>query len=163
MEYTGDKAISIEPAHEATEPPPVLFENTDGQLPNANFRVVGRALHFKVTQDGSSATALATGDGQLIAEIIPELDGARPIRVRAYVTTVSTAAGPISIQIRNITQAVDILSTAITIDDNELSSKTAATAAVIKTHVFKDGDQIAIDVDTAGTGAKGLGVYIIVQ
>ncbi len=55
-----------------------------------------------------------------------------------------------------------MLSTSITIDASEFTSYSAATAPVINTS-FDDvatGDRIAIDVDVAGTGTKGLGVIL---
>jgi hypothetical protein len=58
-----------------------------------------------------------------------------------------------------------MLSTALTIDASETDSSTAAAAAVIDT-VNDDvatGDQIRIDIDVAGTGAKGLMVEMQFQ
>ena len=68
-------------------------------------------------------------------------------------------------QIRNITQTADMLTTKITIDASEFTSYTAATAPVIDTgnDDVATGDLIAIDVDVAGTGAKGLGVILTFQ
>lgn len=65
----------------------------------------------------------------------------------------SGGTGVPTIQLRNVTDAVDILSTKLTIDSGETDSITAATAAVIKTAVddVATGDQFAIDVDVAGT------------
>jgi hypothetical protein len=55
-----------------------------------------------------------------------------------------------------------MLSTRITIDANEKTSYTAATAPVINA-TYDDvatGDLLAIDIDGAGTGAKGLMVML---
>jgi hypothetical protein len=82
----------------------------------------------------------------------------------AFVTTVSSSGLP-TVQIRNVTDAVDMLSTKVSIDASEFTSYSAATAPVIDTS--KDdvatGDLIAVDVDVAGTGAKGLGVILTFQ
>jgi hypothetical protein len=78
--------------------------------------------------------------------------------IRIYVTT----AGSCTVQLNNITQGVDLLSTAATIDAGEYSSKTAATAPVIhptNSKVFDD-DRVAIAV-TAASGCKGLGVQLV--
>ncbi len=109
----------------------------------------------------SQSEALATGDAQPIVEIDSDLDGARLVKVRASVTTVSSSGLP-TVQIRNVTQAVDMLSTKASIDVGETSSRTATTAAVIDTanNTVADGDQIAIDVDIAGTGTMGLIVLL---
>jgi hypothetical protein len=54
-----------------------------------------------------------------------------------------------------------ILSTKLTIDANEKTSTTAATAAVISDSALADDAEITIDIDVAGTGAKGAWVYLI--
>lgn len=56
-----------------------------------------------------------------------------------------------------------IFSTTLTIDANEDTSITAATAYVFTTNPtkFAKGDKITIDIDTAGTGAKGAKLYFM--
>lgn len=54
-----------------------------------------------------------------------------------------------------------ILSTKLTIDASEKTSTTAATPAVISDANLADDAEITIDIDTAGTGATGLKVYLI--
>ena len=54
-----------------------------------------------------------------------------------------------------------ILSTKLTIDASEKTSTTAATAAVISDSALADDAEITIDIDVAGTGAKGAKVYLI--
>ena len=54
-----------------------------------------------------------------------------------------------------------ILSTKLSIDANEKTSTTAATAAVISESALADDAEITIDIDVAGTGAKGAKVYMI--
>ena len=76
---------------------------------------------------------------------------------RASLTTVSSSGNP-AIDINK--NGVSIFSTTLTIDANEKTSTTAATAAVLSTTTFADDDEITMDVDTAGTGAKGLKVII---
>lgn len=116
---------------------------------------------IKVFPDASLVT---TGDGKFIFVVTSEenIAGANLVGVTAYVTTVSSSGLP-TVQIRNITQAVDMLTTKVSIDASEFSSDTATTPAVIDT-ANDDvvlGDRIAIDVDVAGTGAKGLGVTLV--
>jgi hypothetical protein len=78
--------------------------------------------------------------------------------VRASLTTASTSGAP---QVDINEAGVSILSTKLTIDANEKTSTTAATAAVISDVSIADDAEITIDIDTAGTGAKGLKVYLI--
>lgn len=56
-----------------------------------------------------------------------------------------------------------IFSTTLTIDANEDTSLTAATAYVFTTSPtkFAKGDKITIDISTAGTGAKGAKLYFL--
>lgn len=77
--------------------------------------------------------------------------------VRASLTTASTSGTP-TIDINE--GGTTILSTKITIDANEKTSTTAATAPVISDTSLADDAEITIDVDVAGTGAKGLKVLI---
>lgn len=109
----------------------------------------------------SDLMTVTTGDGKFIFAIPDDVDGMNLIDADAFVTTVSSSGTP-TVQIRNITQAVDMLSTRITIDANEFTSYTAAAPPVINTanDDVAVSDLIAIDVDVAGTGAKGLGVYL---
>jgi hypothetical protein len=118
----------------------------------------GGRFTIKVFTD---TTTVTTGDGKFIFGIPEDLDATNLVQVGAYVTTVSSS-GLVTVQIRNSTQLADMLTTRITIDANERDSKTAATPAVID--LANDdvlwADQISIDVDTAGTGARGLGVHL---
>lgn len=77
--------------------------------------------------------------------------------VRASVSTASSSGLP-TVDINE--GGSTILSTKLTIDANELTSTTAATAAVISDANLADDAEITIDIDVAGTGAKGLKVYM---
>lgn len=111
-----------------------------------------------------SGSAITTGDGKAYFMVPTKLNGWNLIRANAAVTTVSSSGTP-TVQVHNVTDAVDMLSTRITIDANESTSYTAATPPVIDT--TKDdvatGDLIRVDVDVAGTGAKGLIVMLSFQ
>jgi hypothetical protein len=65
------------------------------------------------------------------------------------------------IQVRNVTQAVDMLTTRISIDNAENTSYTAAAPPVIDpaNSTVATGDIIVVDVDTAG-GAVGLDIIL---
>ncbi len=78
--------------------------------------------------------------------------------VRASLSTVSSSGNP-TFDINE--DGVSILSTTLTIDANEKTSTTAATAAVISDTSLADDAEITIDIDTAGTGAKGAKIYLI--
>lgn len=57
--------------------------------------------------------------------------------------------------------ASSVLSTKLTIDPNEFTSTTASVSASISTTALADDAEITIDIDGAGTGAKGLKVWLI--
>lgn len=78
--------------------------------------------------------------------------------VRASLTVVSSSGNP-TVDINE--GGTTILSTKLSIDASELTSTTAATPAVISDPNLADDAEITIDIDTAGTGAKGLKVWII--
>lgn len=100
------------------------------------------------------ATDATTGDGKAYFHITPKLNGWNLVYVHAFNPTAGTT-GTQDIQIHNLTDAQDMLSTKITIDSTERGSDTAATAAVINTS-FDDvatNDILRIDVDAAQTTA----------
>jgi hypothetical protein len=78
--------------------------------------------------------------------------------VRASLSTTSSSGNPAVDVNKN---GVSIFSTTVTIDAGEKTSTTAATPAVLSTSALADDDEITIDIDTAGTGAKGLKVTLI--
>lgn len=119
----------------------------------------GQAIYeIKVFEDDN---LLVAGDGAFVFEIPEDLDTAVLTKAEAFVTTVASAVTT-EIQIRNVTAAVDMLSTKISIDVGQKNSKDAFTQPVV--NLANDdvswGDHIAIDVDAAGTGAKGLGIIL---
>lgn len=127
-----------------------------------------RILGFLISDPGGDA--LTTGDTKALARIPSSMNGYELVEANACVTTVSSS-GPVTIQVAKSsrtnattrTASVNMLSTPITIDVSEFDSLDAA-AEVIQTDGKEDvvtGDQIRIDIDAAGTGAKGLFVELI--
>ena len=113
-----------------------------------------------VMQIVEGATDLATGDGKAYFTVPEELNGMNLSSVHARVITAGTT-NTSDIQIANVTDSVDMLSTKLTIDSGETGSDTAATPAVIDTS--KDdvatNDLLRIDVDSLST-AKPKGLII---
>ena len=120
-----------------------------------------RIASLKVYDD---ATAATIGDGKLYFTIPSDLNGFNLIDADAALSTASTSGLP-TIQIANVTDTTDMLLTKISIDANEKTSWTAVTPPVIDT--TKDdvvrGDLLRVDVDVAGTGAKGLEIILVFQ
>lgn len=126
--------------------------------PGGEDHVRAAVIEIKVFSD---TAGVSTGDSKFVFAVSQDLNGAGLVAAHAFVSTVSSSGIP-TVQIRNITDAVDMLSTRITIDASEFTSYTAATRAVVNSanRTVTTGDLIAVDVDVAGTGAKGLGVIL---
>lgn len=77
--------------------------------------------------------------------------------IRGSVNTVSSSGLP-TVDIKE--SGTTIFSTKLTIDASELTSVTAAAPAVISDTAIADDAEITFDINTAGTGAKGLKVWI---
>lgn len=103
------------------------------------------------------ATAVTTGDGKDRQTVPTQMNGYNLTRAHAHVDTASSSGLP-TVQLHNETAAADILSTRITIDENEVDSTTALNAPVIDggEDDMTTADILRVDVDVAGTGTKGL-------
>ena len=78
--------------------------------------------------------------------------------IRGSLNTVSSSGNPAF----DVNEAgVSVFSTTLTIDASEKTSTTAATAAVISDTSLADDAEMTIDIDTAGTGAKGAKICLI--
>lgn len=110
--------------------------------------VIGIAL-------SDETTAITTG----VAKTTIRMPHAMTVTaVRASLATASSSGLP-TVDINEAGST--ILSTKLTIDANELTSTTAAAAAVISDAALADDAEITFDIDVAGTGAKGLKVWLI--
>ena len=110
--------------------------------------------------DDVTDNAVGDGEGEVTLTIPSELNTYELTNIAASVEVAGTT-GTQDIQIHNVTDAVDMLSTKITIDSGELTSYTAATPPVINTanDDVATGDKIRVDVDAVHTtAAKGLQV-----
>jgi hypothetical protein len=130
----------------------VTFQNKD--LTNANNTLP----ETWIIACSDETTAITTGT----AKVTFRAPYAATITaVRASLTTASSSGIP-TIDIND--GGTTIMTTnKLTIDANELTSTTAATAAGVTDTALADDAQITIDIDTAGTGAAGLKVQIHVN
>jgi hypothetical protein len=84
------------------------------------------------------------------------------LEVRAALKTAQASGSIFTVDINK--NGTSVLSTKLTIDNTEKTSKTAATPAVISTAAIADDDEITIDIDQIGNGsAKGLTITLIVD
>lgn len=113
-----------------------------------------RIVTIQVTDPNGAV--LAVGDGQAYYRVPAVLNNYNLVSIAMHVTTVSTSGTP-TVQLANVTDAVDMLSTKVTVDANEKDSSTAVAAVIDTTKDdVQTGDELRIDVDVAGTGTKGL-------
>jgi hypothetical protein len=94
-------------------------------------------------------TAITTGTAKLTFRFGTQV---YLLQVRGNLNTVSSSGAP-AFDVNE--GGVSIFSTTLTIDASEKSSETAATPAVISDPNIADDSEITVDIDTAGTGAKG--------
>ena len=110
-----------------------------------------------VVAASDETTALATGT----AKVTFRMPYAFTVSaVRASLTTAQTSGSIFTVDINE--SGTTILSTKLTIDNTEKTSKTAATPPVISDTALADDAEITIDIDQIGDGtAKGLKVVLI--
>lgn len=97
-------------------------------------------------------TAASTGDGKAYFEVPASMNGAVITAARLRAITAGTT-GTTDVQLHNVTDAVDVFSTKLTIDSTEPSSSTAATPVVINTSNddLATGDLLRVDVPAVST------------
>ena len=111
-----------------------------------------RILSFAASDE---QTALTVGDGKISLRMPFAMT---LTSVRAGLRTASSS-GAVTINIR--VNGSDIFGTALTIDESEKTSVTAATPAVLSTTAIADDAEVLVDIDGAGTGAVGLKIHMI--
>lgn len=100
-------------------------------------------------------TALTTG---VVGAFTPAPRAATLVGVKANLLTASSS-GVVTLKIKK--NGVTILSTDLSIDATELTSRTAATPAVISDTAIAADDIFTYEITAAGTGAKGLMVTLL--
>lgn len=120
--------------------------------------VAGRSqLEAVIVDVGDEEFPLASGAGKRSFRLPYDfkLEG-----VRASLKTAQASGSIFTVDINR--NGSSILSTKLTIDNTEKTSKTAATPAVISAAALTDDDEITIDIDQIGNGtAVGLKVTLI--
>lgn len=119
-------------------------------------------IQMKAVADNQTVAVI---DGRLTFAISEDLTGLSLIDADAFITTVSSS-GLVTVQLRRrrvLVADVDMLSTSITILVGQFTSYALGTTPPVinaANSVVSTGDLVAIDVDTAGTGARGLGLIL---
>ena len=132
----------------------LVISNADGASAAPTFS----AVKDIIIQVLDGATNMAVADGTAYFTVPASANGMNLTAVHARVVTAGTTS-TCTIQIANVTDSVDMLSTKISVDSAETGSETAATPPVINTSYddVATNDLLRIDVDTIHTTpAKGL-------
>ena len=117
-----------------------------------------RTLVVKCVADTIGPTV---GNGITHVTIPSTLDGKNLTSAQAHVYTAGTGSLN-TIQLHNLTDGQDMLSTPITIESGEKDSSTAATPSVTGSYTgVSTADVIRIDVDIVATNTLGLEVRMI--
>lgn len=111
-----------------------------------------QVIPFKI---GDSVTPITVGTGKYSFRMPYEF---KLTKVKASLDVASSSGIPVFDINMNGTS---ILSTKLSIDATETTSKTAATEAVLSTTVLTDDSLITIDFDAAGTDTAGVTIYLI--
>lgn len=149
----------------------VAIENELGPNPKGEYENVAERLitdplikntpKVIVIQCTDFDTALTVGDYKYAVIIPEELDGYRFIACHAKVKTASTS-GSVSIQINDDDGEGDMLTTNATIAATYHSTFDQNTGGVVRddNNIVQKGHLFFINIDSAGTGAKGLYVML---
>jgi hypothetical protein len=103
---------------------------------------------------GDETTTITTGAAKLTFRMP---FAATLTDVRASLNTVSSSGIP-TVDLNEA--GVSVLSTKLTIDVSEKTSVTAAVPRVISDSALADDAEMTVDIDVAGTGAKGLKLWL---
>lgn len=126
------------------------YQDSDGTID-----ITVKPTEFFTVAVSDETTAITTGTAKVTFRMAY---GFTLTDVRASLSTSSSSGNP-AVNIKE--SGTTIFSTTLTIDSGEKTSTTAATPAVISDASLADDAEITIDIDTAGTGAKGLKVTFI--
>lgn len=141
-----------------------FVSDSDTKVPTQqSVKAFGNAT-YAVKEQKKSVSILfeapSTGDGAYYFAVPAEMDSWELTGIFAHAVT-PPSGGAVTVQIHNLTDSQDMLSTELTIDDGENSSATAATAAVINTSYddLDTNDIIRIDLDGVN-GAENLTILL---
>lgn len=124
---------------------------------------------IKLFADDGYGSDVEAGDNRFVFAIPEDLDERELNDAQAFVSTAS-GGGDIIMQVRSITEGYDMLTIPVRIESGEFTSFVSGAPSVVdheygpapprrKSRVRK-GDLIAIDIDSAGSGAKGMGCML---
>jgi hypothetical protein len=134
-------------------------------LPGEKGEAANRSGCVMVSPSATGSPALTTGTSKAVVRIPSELGGMVLTDAGAGVSSPSTS-GPVSVQIRRVRAGVSVnmLTTEITIDQDEYDSVTAAAGSINPANrAVQAGDHLHFDVTAAGNNARGLVISFTFQ
>jgi hypothetical protein len=121
----------------------------------ANINNLSLPIEIPVNVSNNETTVLTTGNSKITLRLPQDIT---LLEVKASLTTASSS-GNVIVDINK--NGSTVLSSKITIEVGEKTSKTATTLPVISNPYLENDDEITIDVDSAGSNATGLKVWLI--
>ena len=142
----------------AANPSWVNSATTTQTLSNKDLSAASNTLPAEIIVAASDETsALTVGTGKVTFRMPYAMT---VTSVRASLTTAQTSGALLEVDIND--SATSILSTKITFDNNEKTTTTATTPAVVSDTALADDAEITIDIDVVGTsGAEGLKITLL--
>lgn len=148
------------PAASYTGAAPTQVDDTNDALyiyTNGAWHKVGGKRQWVCLVAADQATAFTTGTAKASILAMP---AGTILSIRGFVATAGSTSSTLDV---NLNGTTIMSSHKLLIDANETTTLTASTAPALTTTTIADGDTLSVDVDTAGTGAKGWGVLIEVE
>lgn len=102
-------------------------------------------------------TVFTTGTGKASILAMP---AGTILEIRGFQATAGSTASTFDV---NLNGDTIMTSNKLLIDANETTTLTASTAPTLTTTTIASGDTLSVDIDTAGTGAKGWGVLMKIR
>ncbi len=123
---------------------------------------LGQSANYEIKLFADTAPAVV-GDGAFFFPIPRDVSNLFLTDAQAGVSTVG-GSGTMTVQVHNVSAAVDMLSTEITIDATETTSFTAAVPSVVDVanSQVTVGQTIRIDIDTI-PASDGLGLAVMLR
>lgn len=143
--------------------------DSDRSLNVAQFNASIHGAKYAVLYAVRHNKTVTTGDGKVYFSVPHQINGMNLIDIDAHVGTPSSS-GAVQMQLARLREPTpggvvtvsDMLSTPLTIDQDERDSKDSAVPPVIDTAVddVVEGDLLRVDIDSAGSGAIGMWVRL---
>jgi hypothetical protein len=147
------------PATSYTGAMPIQFDSTNENFYYylSSWKKLNKKIQWLCFAAADQVSVFTTGTAKATIGAMP----AATIRsIRGFLSTAGSTSSTLDV---NLNGTTIMSSDKLLFDANETSTLTASTAPALTTTAIASGDIITIDVDTAGTGAKGWGVLIEVE